>query len=316
MCRSAHFKGDVLPIETFKKIADTLFPHARFVDLRGWGESTILPDFEAYLDIAMQYPPRLKLITNGVINKPRLWERLAREGVLVGISFDAADNDLFEVIRGGSRQEQVLRNLDRMIAASLASGHDPREQFYFCITVSGHNVGQLGRIIRLGNRHGVCRFKLEPLWAPEGDPMRLEVHRGHVVEAMSELDALADQLGVLIEYSASLLDETTYLPAVRKVCNHPWDYCYINCRGRIGFCDHLNGREEFTFGRWGDEDFMAFWNGREMTELRSQHLRRLGGEAITKCGDCNWCYDRRYMDLEDLIEPGWGDFRVAAGRSR
>lgn len=312
MCRCSAIDGDVLPVETFAKIAAELFPHARFVDLRGWGESTILPILDECLDITQRYPVRIKLITNGTVNRPRLWERLGREGVTTGVSFDAAEGPLFSVLRGGARLDRVKENVSRLVAACRDAGRDPGEQVYFCITASGSNIGQLDRIVETGRELGVRRFKLEPLFAPEEDPDRLERHPESVRRAVEGLADLARKTGCLIEYSSSLLDELTVRSATRKVCIHPWDYCYINSRGRIGFCDHLNGREEYAWGEWGHQPFLEFWNGPQMRELRGQHLRRLDGEEIRACVDCNWCYERRYMDLEDWIEPAWDRFRITA----
>jgi radical SAM protein with 4Fe4S-binding SPASM domain len=312
MCRCARVVGDKLSFDTFSDIAATLFPYATFVDLRGWGESTILPDFERYLDLTLQFDVRVKLITNGTVNRPGLWRRLGREGVTTGISFDAADAGTFAQIRGGAKLARVIETIRQLVAACREAGHDPAEKIYFCITASRWNLDQLDRIIEIGLSLGLKRFKIDPLSAPDGDPGLLESVSDRVLEMVQRLNALGGKTGCLIEYSSSLLPELTDERAVHKVCIHPWDYCYINSRGRIGFCDHLNGREEFTWGEWGAEPFLSFWNGPRMTELRAQHLRRLRGEQITACADCNWCYDRRYMDLEDWVVPEWERYRVTA----
>jgi MoaA/NifB/PqqE/SkfB family radical SAM enzyme len=310
MCRCSPVKGNILPIEMFTEMAETLFPTAEFVDLRGWGESTIIPNFEQYLDIALQYPVKVKLITNGVVRKPALWQRLGREGVTVGVSFDAAEPTLFHELRGGANMDQILENLRILADAQREAGHLTSEKLYMCITVCGRNRDQLDRIVELGMSLGVRRFKLEPLWAAEGDPDRLEHHAPRVESALQRLKELRIKHDLLIELSAALQADAIRTEAVKKVCIHPWQYLYINSRGRLGFCDHLNGREEFTFGSWQEGSFDSFWNGPAMRQLRAEHLQRLGGAAITRCADCNWCYEHRYMDLEDWLEPSWSAYRV------
>jgi radical SAM protein with 4Fe4S-binding SPASM domain len=312
MCRCGPVKGNILPLSLFREMAAALFPGATFVDLRGWGESTIIPDFEQYLDVALSYPVQVKLITNAVVHKPRLWQRLGHEGIIVGVSFDAAEAGLFRELRGGAELGQVLDNLHILVDSLRAAGHEPGEKLYFCITVSGRNLDQLDRIVEQGVAFGIRRYKLEPLWAPDSHPDRLERHAARIPASLRRLSRLGAEHGLLVELSASLLDSATCAAATRKVCIHPWEYLYINSRGRLGFCDHLNGREEYTFGAWQDGDFAAFWNGPSMRRLRAEHLARLTGRAITKCADCNWCYERRYMDLEDWIEPGWSAYRVTA----
>lgn len=310
MCRCSPVKGNILPLPMFKEMAAALFPTAEFVDLRGWGESTIVPGFLDYLDVALGYPVKLKLITNAVVRKPHLWQRLGHEGITVGVSFDAATAPLFRELRGGADLEQVLANLRLLTEAQREAGHDPAEKLYLCVTVSGRNLDELAGILELGMGLGVRRFKFEPLWAPDEDSNRLEFHTEKVATVMARLGQLQRQHHLQLELSAALSAASIQHHAVNKVCIHPWQYLYINSRGRLGFCDHLNGRDEFTFGDWQQGGFAAFWNGPEMRQLRAEHHQRLGGPAIKQCADCNWCYERRYMDLEDWLEPEWANYRV------
>lgn len=312
MCRSESGVGNIMPLAMFQDIASTLFPHVAWVDLRGWGESTTLPDMEKYIDIAAAYPVRLKLITNGTVRRTSLWRRLAAVGCMVGFSIDAADDDLFRRLRGGASLTVVLNTIGQAVAFYAQAGRDVCEYLYFCITVSRANVDSIPDICEMGLRHGIQSFKLEPLWAPDDSPDRLEHAPSAVLRTMATLDDLARRTGARIEYSASLLAETTRADSTAKACIHPWHYCYINARGQIGFCDHLNGRDEFSWGNWGEEPFLDFWNGERMSNLRAQHLARLGGTRIEACCDCNWCYDRRYVDLEHLVQPGWQRYRVFA----
>lgn len=310
MCRSAGFKGEVLPFDTYLDIAETLFPHAKFIDLRGWGESTTLSNFEAYLDVALSYKKRIKLITNGTINRPALWEKLGKEGVLVGISFDAANEETFERIRGGASKEKVLRNMEILKNAYIINNHSVSENLYFCITVSGDNINQLYDIVKTGMRFGITHFKMEPLKSAPEDPGNLIHHTNPVRHAISMLKSLVkDHPQLKLEYSASLLHEDTNRAKVKKFCIHPFTYLYVSSKGGLGFCDHLNGVEEFVWGQWQSPDgFKSFWYGEKMQRLRNEHLRALDGGYIASCADCNWCYQRRYADLEYLVDADWMNY--------
>jgi MoaA/NifB/PqqE/SkfB family radical SAM enzyme len=310
MCRSAGFKGEVLPFDVYLDIAETLFPHARFIDLRGWGESTTLKNFDDYLDVALSYKKRIKLITNGTINRPALWEKLGREGVLVGISFDAADEMTFERIRGGASMNKVLRNMEILQNAYIINGHSVAENLYFCITVSGDNIAQLCDIVKAGMRFGITHFKMEPLKSAPEDPGNLIHHTDPVNLSINRLRSLVkDHPKLKLEYSASLLHEHTNTEKVKKFCIHPFTYLYVNSKGGLGFCDHLNGVEEFVWGQWqGGQGFASFWQGEKMRRLREEHLRALNGGYIASCADCNWCYQRRYADLEYLVDENWMNY--------
>lgn len=311
MCRQSAVKGNVLPLETFQRIADELFPHAVFVDLRGWGESTLIRNFTDYLDYALRFPLKKKLISNGTVKKPALWSKIGAAGVVVGFSIDAADEDLFQRLRVGARLDETLDNVRTFLGAAAGAGLDPRRQGYFCITVSGDNVRAVDDIIELGLSLGIDRFKLEPIKTSPSDPSCLDHHRQASEEAIERMRALARRTGARIELSASLTPASVDRAAVDKLCIHPWEYLYVNARGRLGFCDHLNGLEQFTFGEWGNGTFESFWNGEKMRLLRQEHLNRFSWrEPISVCGDCNWCYERRYADLEDWIDPAWSAYQV------
>lgn len=313
MCRSAEHQGDVLPIDKFEEIAETLFSSAHWVDLRGWGESTILPNFFDYIDIAEKYPVRLKLITNGTIHWPRLWDRLAEANFLVGFSVDSSESQNYARLRGGASLKVVQKTLAQAVRSYQQAGLDPAESLYFCITVSLHNVHEIPEICAMGGRYGIRRFKLEPLFAAPQDPGLLENDVCAVNEMMVRLDQLVRDEGLQIEYSAALTKQSIQTVATQKVCIHPWDYCYISAQGKIGFCDHLNGQDEYTWSPWGSMPFMTWWNSEQMQQLRNEHLQRLQGRSITSCPPCNWCYERRYADLEHLIESDWQQYRVFAG---
>lgn len=310
MCRSAGFKGSVLPFETYIEIAKNLFPHASFIDLRGWGESTTLKNFEDYLDVALKYGKKIKLITNAAINRPKLWEKLGESGVLVGVSFDASDEATFAAIRGGASMEKVIRNLKILAEAYQTHQGNVADYLYFCITASGTNLSHLSRIIEIGRSLGINHFKIEPLKTNKEDTDNLFYHKEKVRSVLQDLAALVKEDSALkIELSASLTEETTILQKTKKVCIHPFDYLYVNSKGGLGFCDHLNGVEEFVWGQWdGIEGFQKFWNGDKMIQFRKEHEKVLKGEKIVSCEDCNWCYERRYADQEYLVDEDWKNY--------
>jgi len=79
-----------MPFSLFKKIADELFPHADYVDLRGFGESTMLPNFLDFLDYTKKFGCGLGLVTNLTVRDDKIWEELVKANVHLGISFDGS----------------------------------------------------------------------------------------------------------------------------------------------------------------------------------------------------------------------------------
>ncbi len=307
MCRSAGFRGDVLPFDTYLEISETLFPHAKFIDLRGWGESTLLKNFESYLDVALKYDAKIKLITNATVNKPALWEKMGREGVLTGVSFDAATEETFSRLRGGASMKKVIQNLTVLKEAYEHHNHSVPEHLYFCVTVSGDNLDQLAGIIDIGVSLGINHFKFEPLKTSDSDPGNLLHFTEKTKQVLKDLATMVKLNAALkLELSASFNSEHTNRAKTKKFCIHPFTYLYVNSKGGLGFCDHLNGVEEFVWGKWnGLNGFKEFWLGEKMNRLRKEHLKVFNGERISSCADCNWCYERRYADMEYLVDNSW-----------
>jgi len=85
-------------------------------------------------------------------------------------------------------------------------------------------------------------------------------------------------------------------------CSHPWEYCYIDYAGNVGYCDHLIGHSALMLGNLASSTFDEIWNGSKFLELRTLHVNaRKGGtdELNSLFPHCNWCYQRRYVDFED-----------------
>lgn len=55
------------------RLAAELFPYAHLVDLRGWGESTMLSRFGDMVLRALEHRVRIRVVTNGQINRPAVW---------------------------------------------------------------------------------------------------------------------------------------------------------------------------------------------------------------------------------------------------
>jgi radical SAM protein with 4Fe4S-binding SPASM domain len=309
MCRPLGYKGQNMDLDMYSEIANALFSDAVFVDLRGWGESTILPNFLEYLEIALEKTTSVKLISNGAIRNDEIWHELGSKGIELGLSIDAADNNLFKQLRKGGDLTTVISNINTYKQAAKANHKDFSKSLYFLITVSGDNLSDVTNILQLGYSLGVSKFRLECITVPSNHSANLKFHKFDIVEVMEDIKILAPQLGINVEFNSSLHHELTDSSKARKVCIHPWTYLYIDATGRLGFCDHLNGQSAYTFGHW-KEGIDSFMFGNQMKELRREHLElHRNGKAISMCDDCNWCYERRYVDYEYLVDPRWEQFR-------
>jgi MoaA/NifB/PqqE/SkfB family radical SAM enzyme len=289
-----------MPREMFEAIADELFPTAMLVDLRGWGESTILKNFDQLLDIALRYRPQLRLVTNAQVNRPDVWDQLMSAHATITVSCDAADPELFAILRRGGTIKRLRTTVGAIVAARDAYGA-PRESVLFNSVVSRDNLHDLSSIIDLAADLDVPRVVFHPLVAALDDPAHL---RGDLDGAARAYDAAAErarergvvmQLGAAPDPSLALVDRVRVPP-----CMHPWAYAYVNYAGGVGFCDHLIGDPRYTLGSLRTSSFDEIWNGEQWAALRRSHVT---GQVEDRFAPCRYSYAQRYIDFEDRVHP-------------
>jgi radical SAM protein with 4Fe4S-binding SPASM domain len=307
-CRSA---GPFLPEwnmsdEVFRTVADELFDSALLVDLRGYGESTILKNFPRAAHRVMDSGARLRLVTNGQVNKPELWDRMMAEHAVVVLSCDAASDDLFATLRAGGTLARLRETASTLVHHRDAHGA-PRDLLSLYVVVSRPNLHELADIVTLADDLGIAQVSLAPIQIGTDHPW----HLGHDVATVARsLDAATDrgrELGVRVQLASSLDESLNLDDDIKKMCMHPWAYAYISHEGRVGFCDHLIGLAKYTFGSLTEEPFMDIWNSERFQRLRRQHAEQ---DLRDEFSPCRWCYKRRYVDFEHLVHPSYGDHLV------
>ncbi|MFF5185763.1 radical SAM protein [Streptomyces sp. NPDC000345] len=311
MCRSnSKFdKAKNMSRELFERVASELFDTAEIVDLRGWGESTILRDFPDYVDRTLAYGCRLRIVTNLTVPNEELWRKLMRHKALIAVSLDAAEQSTLSVLRRGAKLDVILRNLEILADEGRACGTGT-DNVHLNVVVQPAALGELREIVRLAGRLGF-RVHLNPLSAGHDDPDNLRFHRQELAAALRETAELAEAENVDVRLAAAL-DELWALPQhAAHTCTHPWMYCYVNYRGMVGFCDHLIGDpgDRYLLGDLRTHSFEEIWNGDAYRQLRAEHVRWEQGISA-RFEECNWCYRNRYTDFEQETYPPYESHTV------
>ena len=313
MCR-VPFKWDQskdMPFELFTKIADELFRYAEIVDLRGWGESTMLPNFLDYVEYAAQFPCRLQLYTNLTKHSDDIWAALMRHHFTVGLSIDGATAQTFEKIRQGAYFKSVQKNLN-----TLAEYRDmyncPKENILFNTVVQKQNLHEIPELIKLAKKFGIKRIKLSPIVCSLNNPNNLLYYRNEVRTALDLAYQISLKEGVTIELATSLHPNLTLKNFTLERCTHPWSHCYITSYGGVGFCDCLIAYEQYLLGNINDNSFWNIWNGDSFGSLRQEHCKNEEKKAHTKLfSACKWCYLFRYpADVEAFLNTNAENRRV------
>jgi radical SAM protein with 4Fe4S-binding SPASM domain len=303
MCRSVGQIGpdQTMQPEMFNRVAEELFPAAEVVDLRGWGESLILSDFIDQLQTARAYGCEVRIVTNLSFNRPAVLDALADARAYVGVSLDAATDDVLSRIRSGARLERLLQNLMHLANSYRLKGIGDRISIY--VTCQRDNISELEKIIDLAKGAGVRRIALAPVTCDPHSPFSITGFEKQLCHAVDKIAARANRTETLVFQTANLWPGQI-VHEQHAPCIHPWAYCYISYDGRVGFCDHLIGPagDPFIIGDLRQQSFDDVWNSEAWIALRKEHLseRRPGAPFFH---ECDWCYRNRFTDFEDILEP-------------
>lgn len=302
MCRASNGYKPALDMNSdlFNRIKDQLFAYATIVDLRGWGESTMLRDFEQKVIETVGKGPRIRLVTNALAIRPVLWDLLMSKGARVIVSVDAATADTMRDLGRGSFVK---------LLGSLKAGQDALVRHKanggridFNTVITSRNLDELEGIVTIAADYSVNRVTLFPVVARRTNPLHLDHRKGELICHLDNAAKRANALGIELRLGASVHEEYVVEEGLPNRCSHPWEYCYIDFSGNVGYCDHLIGNKELVVGNLNQHSFDAIWNGIDMQDLRKKHLeakRNEPGKLSDSHPHCAWCYRRRYVDFED-----------------
>jgi radical SAM protein with 4Fe4S-binding SPASM domain len=280
-----------MDLKLFKDIADYFFPYADYVDLRGFGESTLIKNIDEYISYALKYRCDFGLITNLTVRNDPLWEKLILHNFWIGVSFDAANKETYGRIRRFGNFENVLYNFDLIMNISIK--HSIKNRLYLIVTVQKDNIEELDDIIRTAKKYSIQRVELSPVISPhDNDPYSLSHVRPKVKENIRKALRLAKELGIETRLIGTFdLEEQEKASGheLMKRCPRPWSWLYVNYDGKIGPCNHLMD-PLFVLGDLSAEksDFHKVLNN------ESFQLMRAITHTSHRYKSCDWCFKNRY----------------------
>lgn len=309
MCRPEGniYRQNQMSDAVFERVADALFAGAERVDLRGWGESLILPNFPQRVDRVKAAGADLRIVSNFSFRVPRAVDALARANAFVSISLDSPDAEVLKTVRKGARLDLILENIRELKRAYATYGSD-FSRVYIGATVQERTVDDLHRLIQLAASLGITDVRL---FARQNDGVHYQLSEPGRLRLLQQMDVVhrtAAQEGVKVRVGARLWPEMEdEKPAYDFPCLRPWNYVFIGWDGHIGYCDFLMGPdwEKHAVGHILDAPFNELWNGERWRELRRRHLRRTTDDW-TVSSECSWCYKNRFVDFEDDFDPSYG----------
>jgi radical SAM protein with 4Fe4S-binding SPASM domain len=178
-----------MSMKDFVNLGDQLFPAATFIDLRGFGESTILPYWSEVIDYLERFPfIEWHLVTNLSLPRDESWEKMIRLGFSLGFSCDGATAETFEAIRVRSHFDRILHNLG-VIRDSIKKHN--RGFIYFISTIQRRNLHELRKIVELAAQYEVPEVQFKMVQGGEifskFDPAEVKLRVSEALDAAIDL---------------------------------------------------------------------------------------------------------------------------------
>jgi MoaA/NifB/PqqE/SkfB family radical SAM enzyme len=290
--------------------AEILFPTAEMIDIRGWGESLLVPDVGDIIDDVARYRARCRVVTNLSINRPALLDKLIEINAMIDVSLDAACQEVLDVARTGARLSLIDRNL-RHLAAGLVRRHGSAAALRIVATVQRCTLESLPGLISYAASAGVPSVVLNEVTLSPGDPNGISGLDDDVDAAVAAAGRVARESGVEL-HAGTRLGTLVGLRKEIPWCIHPWSYAVIGYDGSVGYCDHLIGPmiSYSCMGEYAKDGFYRIWNGDPWRALRRWHAAGHRPHAHGPFRACSKCYEHRNVDFEDIFEPRLRRYRL------
>jgi radical SAM protein with 4Fe4S-binding SPASM domain len=285
--------------DVFNIVKEQLFPFASVADLRGFGESTILKNFDKRVMETVNAGVRVRLVTNALAIKQSSWKLLMENSAMVVVSVDSSTPETMKKL-GRGRFDQLEQSLENGVNEREKSNN--KGEILFNTVVSSFNLEELADIILLAKKYKIREVIMSPVMVLEKSQLHLCHCKKHdIYKYIFAAQKVAREENVELRLSVSIDEDLVIEEKLLNKCFQPWEHCYIDYAGNIGYCDFLIGRN-LILGNIKTSSFNEIWNGEWYQRIRYLHANvKLGERNKLPHFQCKWCYKRRYIDFEDQI---------------
>lgn len=260
--------GSILGLPLFQTILDGL-PGLEHVSFVGAGEALLVADFPSYVRLCSARGISTSTVTNGLLIPARLPAALAAGLSRIGISIDAAEDDLLRELRSGLSLSALTRSIKSAVA--LCSGTSTR--VFAATTLSSVTVGQFSSIVGYVADCDIREMTVESLhhWGDDKRLNRLSLFAGEAERTVAEIEAgleVAERRNVHV----SIFDYRRLLRGAGAFACHcpwPWDSAFLTCQGKVTpCCVNIEASETNALGDLHTESIERIWGGPRYREFR------------------------------------------------
>jgi len=283
-----------MDMDLFRRLVDELEElGVETVWLSGWGEPLFHPNFEEALDL-IEGRFRIGIVSNGLLLE-RHAERIVEAGVdWVVLSIDSFQQDLYEVLRRGSRLQTVEAGMMRLDALRRERGRGGKPAIWISTIVMRSNYRDLPSHVERASRLGANGLLLSNLIPTTEEMAREAIYFGEALEDLQEVMHMA-RMRAIIENLRLVEPEFTYrtersCPFINnRMLVVSWDGDVVPCLFALhDYYAWIDGREKLvkriSFGNMREGTLREIWDSPEYVKFRA--LVRLA--QYPSCNDCQF----------------------------
>jgi MoaA/NifB/PqqE/SkfB family radical SAM enzyme len=268
-CREADYKGTAVEFSEVLKL-DTAIRHARVVDLTGWGEPFLYPEFERVVKHVLNLNPSPQLIqvtTNGSLLSKRWGELLSGKINFLVISLNAATPATYETqMRYKNAQFTFDRVISNLRAFLPALTDEDRNKIDLHMVANTDNFREISELVGVAADLRIPQVSIgyyisaqkqyahKTLWNVKQE-YNDELARGH---------ELAAKLGIRLSGREFFTKEARQSGAAN--CMAPFEQIFIEPSGKTAPCCFMGNERIENVYRDG---FEAVWFSSVMNKLRA-----------------------------------------------
>jgi len=309
MCgrNNADFKPTFFNVNWLEKIRPFM-ETAEEITLMGWGEPTIHPQFDKFLEFASDYPVKKYILTNGVnLNNVSHW--LLEYGTdILAFSLDGPDSRTNDSIRIGSDFNEITSNIRQFVIRRTFAPVKP--YINTVSTLMKRNIRKFPEMIILAAELGIEEVKGVYLTAfsKELEEEVLFNEPELVRSVFEEARNLADKYNITLS--------VPHIPGEDPAGNFPHKYCHLAWRdlfigsdGYLRSC--MSSENKFNHILESEPDPVKnIWNGEPLISFR----KSVNGPAEGMTSACRRCYqsscanwNKAYSFIQTDMEfhPDW-----------
>src|SRR4029434_8858575 len=255
-----------MPVEAFDEFVRVFAPYAKVLRINGYGETSIVPGLARYLDCLdhHHYSESREIITNFSANDAVYLDLHAR-GFTQLVSWDAANQAVFEDIRVGARYDELLPRLRKL--GKAVRPHP--ERLGLLMTVQERNLPQVLPVTRLAVEVGAGLVIFNMIKEEKGSPW-MEKRFQEIRRIFSEVQSMAAAAGLIVSIPDHVGSQRLRTPQVKRTsgsfCDRPWRELFIRYDGEAQVCNMFN---PFSYGQLTppgakqgvEQRFHILWSG-------------------------------------------------------